>query len=286
LRARVPEGTEDVVARLILRLLLVAFIVVAGYLLIQEMKGYVMGLERFQVSPATLSFTTTPSWVTPEIEQQLSHIPGLPERFSILEPGLAKRVAQSYQRNAWVAEVTLVERRFPNRLKVALVLRRPVAAVRYRGEYYLVDGQGVRLPMPFRSCPQPDFKLRIVTGARNQPPKSGAAWEDEAVQAGCAVAKLLQDYGFDRRLGVTAVDATNLGGRLRRGEPDVVLHTASRTRILWGRSPLAWHPGDGSQTVARKLLYLKRLVEYRDIDLAGLDYADIRFDRLMLKDRS
>jgi len=286
LRAQIPEGSEEVVAQTVLRLLLIAFILVAGYLLIQEMKGYVTGLERFQVSPATLTFTATPSWVTPEIGQQLTRLPDLPERFSILEPGLAKRVADAYERNAWVAEVKLVERHFPNRLQVALVLRRPVAAVRYRGAYYLVDGEAVRLPLRFGSWPQPDFQLPIVTGARTQPPRSGAVWQDEAVRAGCGVAKLLQTYGYGCQLGVTAVDAGNLGGRLRRGDPDIVLHTASRMRILWGRSPLAWQPGGGSQTVTRKLLYLKRLLDDHEIDPNRLEYADIRFDRLLVKPRS
>jgi len=284
LRARLPERTEEVMGQTVLRVLLAAFILVAGYLLIREMKGYVLGLERFQVSPATLTFTAVPSWVTPEIQQQIAHIPDLPERFSILERGLAIRVAEAYQRNPWVAEVERVERRFPNRLKVRLLLRRPTGAVRYRGSYYLVDSQAVRLPLRFRSWPQPGYRLPIVAGAHTEPPPSGAVWEDEAVRAGCAVAQLLERHGFDRRLAVTAVDAGNVGGRLRRGEPDIVLHTASRTRIFWGRSPLEWQPGDGSQTVGRKLLYLARLAKTQN--LGRLEYADIRYDRLLVKDRS
>jgi len=285
LGAGVPERTQEVVAQAVLRVLLVVFILVAGYLLIQEMKAYVMGLERFQVSPATLNFAAVPSWVTPGIEQQLARLPDLPERFSILEPHLAARVAQAYQRNPWVAEVTQVERLFPNRLRVGLLLRQPVAAVRFRGSYCLVDGEGVRLPLTYRSWPQPGFKLPIVTGATTQPPGSGTVWEDEAVQAGCTVAELLRAYGFDRRLRITAVDASNLGSRVRGRHPDIVLHTASGAYIKWGRSPLKWYPGDGSQTVTRKLHYLRYLVEHR-IDLRRLEHADVRFDRLMLKDRS
>jgi len=284
LRARVPKGAEELAAQTALRALLVAFILVGGYLLVKEMKTFVCQLERFQVSPATLTFTALPSRVTPKVQQQLAYIPDLPERFSILEPNLATRVAQAYERNPWVAEVRAVERHFPNRLTLALSLRRPVAAVRYRGSYYLADGEANRLPLRFRSWPQPEYRLPIVTGALTEPPRSGAQWQDEAVRAGCAVAQLLKTHGFVRRLGVTVVDASNLGGRRRRGDPDIVLQTASRMRIFWGRSPLEWQPGDGSQTVTRKLLYLKRLAETQDP--RRLDYADIRYDRLLVKDRS
>ena len=104
LRARLPEGMEEKLAQTVLRVLLVTFILVAGYLLVVEMKSYVMKLERFQVSPSTLTFTAMPSWVTPDIRKQLAAV-DLPERFSILEPGLAHQVAGAYERNPWVETV-------------------------------------------------------------------------------------------------------------------------------------------------------------------------------------
>lgn len=285
LRGRIPGRTGEVAAQVVLRLLLVVVLVVAGYLLVLEMEGYLAGLERFQVSPASINFLAVPSWVTPGIREQIGRAPGLPERFSILEPGLAGRVAQAYRRNPWVAEVTLVERRFPNRLKVGLVLRRPVVAVRYRGSYYLVDAQAVRLPLRFRSWPQPGYRLPIVTGVTEQPPRSGAAWQDGAVRAGGAVAELLRTQGLDRALEITAVDVSNLGGRIRRDRPGIVLHTASRMRIFWGRSPLRWGPGDGSQTVSRKLLYLSKLARNKNLNFRRLDYVDLRFDNLVARER-
>jgi len=285
LRNRLPERTGEAAAQTVLRVLLAVVLVVSGYLLAVQMKEYLMGLERFQVSPASINFLSLPSWVTPEIRAEIAQVPGLPERFSILEPGLAGRVARAYRLNPWVSEVTLVERRFPNRLKVGLVLRRPVAVVRYRGSYFLADAKGVRLPLRFRSWPQPGYRLLIVIGATEPPPPSGTAWQDEAVRAGCAVAELLRTRGLDRALQITAVDASNLEGRIRRDQPDIVLHTASRMRIFWGRSPLRWRPGDGSQTVKRKLYYLQQLARSRNLNLRRLDYVDLRFDKLVARER-
>jgi hypothetical protein len=265
-------------------MLLAGFILVAGYFLLREVRGYVMGLERFQVSPATLKFTRMPSWVTPKVAEQLSRVPDLPERFSLLEPGLAKRVAEAYAQNPWVADVPVVERRFPNCLRVHLVLRQPTAVVRYRGLYHVVDGEGVRLPMQFRSWPAPDCQLPVIIGATAEPPESGSLWSDESVRAGCAVARLLAAQNFNRPLAVVTIDASNVGGRVSRADPEIVLHTTAGTSILWGRSPLEWRPGDGSQTVGRKLAYLKRLAEHEDLD--RLEYADIRYDRLLVKDRT
>lgn len=284
LQAALRRGGELLVTQVLPRVLLTAFILGAGYLLLREMREYVTGLERFQVSPATLRFTQTPSWVTPQVQAQLSHLPDLPERFSLLEPGLPKRVAEAYARNPWVADVPGVERRFPNCLKVHLLLRQPVAAVRYRGMYHLVDGEGVRLPLVFRSWPHPDYQLPVIIGATAEPPKSGCPWPDESVRAACAVACLLATQSFDHPVAVSTIDASNLGGRASRADSDIILHTTSGTRILWGRSPLAWRPGDGSQTVGRKLAYLKRLAEHED--LGRLEYADIRYDRLLVKDRT
>ncbi len=286
LRTHVPEGVEEKLAQVLLRALLVVFIVVAGYLLVLEMKSYLMGLERFQVSPATLTFPQLPDWVTPEIRQQLSVIPGIPDddHFSIMEPGLTDRLAQAYAANPWVKKVHLVERHFPNRLKLELTLRRPAAVVHHGGSYYLTDEEGVRLPVRLRSWPSRDFQLPLVTGAAVAPPRSGKPWDEEAVEAGCAVAQLLKVQGLDRRLSVTAVDVSNFSGRRRPGEPDIVLRTAFGLSISWGRSPLQWYPGDGSQTVRRKLLYLDELVKRED--LRRLERADVRFDRLMIVRRS
>jgi cell division septal protein FtsQ len=285
---RLQEGLRRTgrgfVTQVLPRVLLAAFILVAGYFLLEQVRKYVTGLERFQVSPATLKFTRTPAWVTPKVQEQLACAPDLPERFSLLEPGLARRVAEAYRHNPWVADVPVVERRFPNCLKVHLLLRQPMAVVRYRGVYHLVDGEGVRLPLQFGFWPHPDFQLPVIIGATTEPPKPGSAWPDESVRAACAIARLLAAQNFDRPLAVTTIDASNLGGRASRTDPDIILQTASRTRILWGRSPLAWQPGDGSQTVGRKLAYLKRLAECED--LGRLDYADIRYDRLLVKDRS
>jgi hypothetical protein len=284
LRAGLAKGGQVLAAQVLPRLLLGAFILVAGYFLLREMREYVMGLERFQVSPVTLRFAKTPSWVTPKVAEQLSRVPDLPERFSLLEPGLAKRVAEAYRRNPWVADVPLVERRFPNCLKVHLTLRQPMAVVRYRGIYHLVDGEGVRLPLQFRSWPHPDFQLPLIIGASVEPPASGSTWPDQSVRAGCAVARLLAAQNFSGPLSVTTIDASNVGGRVSRGDPDIILHTTSGASILWGKSPLEWQPGDGSQTVGRKLTYLKRLAEHED--LGRLEYADVRYDRLLVKDRS
>jgi len=283
-RAFLRRSGRAFASQVLPRMLLAAFIVVAGYFLLREVRRYVMGLERFQVSPVTLKFTRTPSWVTPKVAEQLSWVPDLPERFSLLEPGLAKRVAEAYARNPWVAAVPVVERRFPNCLRVHLVLRRPMAVVRYRGIYHLVDGEGVRLPVQFRSWPHPDFQLPVIVGASVEPPQSGSPWLDQSVRAGCAVARLLAAQNFNRPLTVAIIDASNVGGRASRADPEIVLHTTSGTSIFWGRSPLEWQPGDGSQTVGRKLAYLKHLAESDDLD--RLEYADIRYDRLLVKDRS
>jgi hypothetical protein len=283
-RAFLRRTGQAFASQVLPRMLLAAFIVVAGYFLLREVRGYVMGLERFQVSPATLKFTKTPTWVTPKVEEQLSRVPDLPESFSLLEPGLAKRVAEAYARNPWVADVSGVERRFPSCLKVHLTLRQPMAVVRYRGFYHLVDGEGVRLPLQFRSWPHPDFQLPVIVGASVEPPPSGSLWPDRSVRAGCAVARLLAAQNFNRPLTVTTIDASNVGGRVSRGDPDIVLLTTSGASIFWGRSPLEWQPGDGSQTVSRKIAYLRRLAEHENLD--RMEYADIRYDRLLVKDRS
>lgn len=199
--------------------------------------NYVRGLERYQVYRDTLLPETFPSWVTPEIKAELMVLPGVPEKFSILDPGICQTVAQAYHQNPWVGEVLRVEKRFPNRVRVELKLRRPIVGVKVGKFYYLTDSEGYRLSAPLATWPVPGVVIPLVIAPDVKiTPERGRPWYDYGVLSGVAVQTYLERTPLQTR--ITVIDLKNLAGKRDPRESEILLWTEQNTCIYWGRSPL------------------------------------------------
>ncbi len=203
-------------------------------------------MDGFQVYADTLTLGDLPDWVTPEIRMELRNLEGIPEKFSIVEPGICQKVARSFEANPWVENVIAVKRVFPNRMVVELNLRRPVVGVKAGRCHYLTDARGTRLSEGFQGWPAPGFDLPlVVTRKVDDVPERGQPWHDFGVLSGVAVQSYLMRAPLQTRIRV--IDLTNLDGKTDPRESEVVLWTERNTRIDWGRSPLrTGSPGEVS----------------------------------------
>ncbi|QDT14011.1 cell division protein FtsQ/DivIB [Alienimonas californiensis] len=181
------------------------------------------------------------------------------EPASILEDGLAERLADGFAKHPWVAGVERVEVLSPAAAVVRLRYRSPAAAVAAGDGLYPIDATGVLLPPADFTRPAADALPRIG-GIESTPGPAGTLWPDPAVAGAAAIcAALAQDWERLDLAGVRPLDASGarFWERVRgtpdasedeasepAGDPRFELVTRAGSRILWGRPPGTTHPGE------------------------------------------
>jgi hypothetical protein len=240
------------------------------------LRSYVAHLDCYQVDASTLTPTLLPSWAGPAVRRELSVLPGVPRRFSIMQPAVCERVAAAFLQNPWVDEVLSVRKVYPRRILVDLKLRRPVAAVLTNRKYYLVDDAARRLSPPLDRWPQTPQALPVIIVSTELLPDPGQKWLNRGVKAGASVARTLLDNRDRLMTRFAAIDVTNIDGRRSAVSSDILLITDKGTVVKWGRSPLLVN-SPGELTPAEKIIKMVVFEEKRG-PLSNYRYVDIRFD--------
>ena len=163
------------------------------------------------------------------------------EPVSILEDGLAERLAKAFRKHPWVRRVTGVRLSHPARVDVELIYRAPAAAVAVRDGLYPIDAAGVVLPPADFTRAAADALPRIqrpTAGPFAPPGPAGTAWPDDAVLGAAKVCEELAAVWADCDLAAVrplSDDGTGDAGDDVRYE----LATRGGSRIVWGRAPAA-----------------------------------------------
>lgn len=110
---------------------------------------------------------------------EVQYLSGLPDRLSVLDPDLPRRLAGAFARHPWVERVERVELAAPRRASVRLVYRQAVLAVANGRELRAVDRHGVLLPAGAATAGLPVYPRRA------DPPvgEAGERWGDPAVES-------------------------------------------------------------------------------------------------------
>ena len=269
---KVRHGTRTFLVRLVLTLAVVT--ILCSWFVI--LRSYVAHLDCYQVDARTLRPTVLPSWAGPAVRDELSVLPGIPSRFSIMSPGICERVAAAFERNPWVDEVLSVRKVYPRRILVELRLRRPVAGVLVGEKYYLVDAAAHRLTPPLDRWPKGPDTLPVLIVSTNLVPSPGKEWTSEDVKAGACVARTLLENREKLQTRFAAIDVTNIGGCRSALTSDILLITDKGTVVKWGRSPLLVN-SPGELTPGEKIIKMILFEEKRG-PLSSYRYVDIRFD--------
>ncbi len=233
--------------------------------------------ERYTVSFADIDCAPPSGVSRADFLEEAQYLGGLPSELSLLETGIASRLAAAFARHPWVEKVEQVEIDQPRHVRVRLAYRTPVLVVQpgleirfdtdpsakganHAGLGRMVDANGVLLPKSgsYPGLPTLAGKIPRPTGS------SGRPWGDPAVRAAARTASYLRRY----RDAVTPLffEATTEG---------IVLSISSGTKILWGHAPGAEVPGEAS--AAQKM---KRLLAYRKShgSLNGPENQPIEYD--------
>ncbi len=190
------------------------------------------GADAFVVVPQAIGEAEAPPWLPRSEIARVNALGGAVRGRSVLDPDLARDLAGCYTESPWVSRVLHVRRAYPNRLDVALAIRRPFAVVRRSsGPAVVLDFAGFRLP----ASADPSG-LPVMTGLATFPPLPGEVWNDVRALDGLRV---LARYGsfLGKHPGLAPLRAREVNVRnwsRPDGRPVVEILTAKGCRIVWG----------------------------------------------------
>ncbi|MCD8350345.1 MAG: hypothetical protein LUC93_07025 [Planctomycetaceae bacterium] len=236
--------------------------------------------SRFQIKGDLLGLDGTVRQC-PEALPELSGIGAAFNGRILLDPLHVSDLEKDYSGSVWVRRVTHLRRSFPNRINLELELRLPAAQVASGGKYYLVDVDGVLLPVAGQK--QPFTRLPEIVGVTGRtiagrPDKPGGIWRDEGVTGGLGVMRAFWGSPLSEALPVARV-VVNTGvfksedgvGREIRRRFEVV--TTTGAVIRWGTYNPALQ-GD-ELTSAEKMYNLEMLLRSEDALRPGVCF-DVR----------
>jgi hypothetical protein len=247
------------------------------------LRGHVREAPTHQVSAGSLRLVKGPAWMTPAVLAELDVAlldPAFPQRFSLLDDGVLRRIAAAYESCVWVERVERIVKRDPRAdlsrppLEIHLKFRRPAVFVESRGGFCLIDAAGVRLPGVYVEPRLGGVELLVVSGAGSERPDVGQVWSDARVDAGVRVAEAVALKR--RQFRLASIDVSNVGGRRDPRETEVALLTAKGTRIKWGKAPTADAALLQEKTPEEKVAYLDFVYKHMNGQVDGvLAYIDI-----------
>ncbi len=286
-RAAAP-GAGPRVARLIVGLLLASTIAAAATLGFGRLRTYVEKDLVFPNVPPTVVLKNRPAWMTDFLAEQIIKAVRPVGAHSAFDHQMLVDTTALLQSNPWVRKVNQVRRVYGHApgdtLEIDCDFRAPVALVKWRDYYCLVDGDAYKLPEQY-AVNQLDrimigldgkMSIRVIEGVGHAPVATGVAWPGDDLSGGIAMVKLLYDQPYAEQ--IWSINVANYKGRRDPRAAQITLLTRQNTQILWGRAP-----GDVDYfievPVARKLQWMKSAFEkYGRVD-AGEAWIDVRFDQ-------
>lgn len=255
---------------------------------LRYLDAYVERAVVYPSKPPTIVLANRPPWMGDFLAEQIIRTARPIGMHSAFDHQMLVDTAELLSHNPWIRDVRQIRREYTNEPGDTLLIdcdyRAPIALVHWGEYYWLVDGDGFKLPESYtadqlnRIIPGADGRtnIRIIEGVGHPPVATGSKWPGDDLSAGIALVKLL--YGQDYAEAIRTVDVRNFAGRVDPREAQLVLLTTDNTQIRWGRAP-----GDDDYfievPVARKLQRLKAaLDQYGRVD-AGQKWIDIRFDK-------
>jgi hypothetical protein len=262
------------------------------------LKRYVEREVAFPKKPPAVVLKNRPVWMSEFLAASISEgVRPAGAHSSFDHQMLVDRVAM-LKTNPWIRDVRQVRRAYGQRpgdsLEVDCDYRAPIALVKWGRDYWLVDGEGVKLPERFAAADVPKIvigrdgrtNIRIVEGVQRPPPLPGKTWGGDDLTAGLTMVKRL--YGLRFADEIVKVNVANFGGRVDLREAQLVLGTkfslpgsTQTTEIRWGR-PIGSKDDFIEVSAERKLDYIRQVYEEFGRCDARQRWIDVRYDMIRI----
>lgn len=196
----------------------------------------------------------------PEAVREFNRLGALAVGRSLLDPLLLADLRAEYLRSPWVRSVSRMKRAFPNELYIEFMPRVPLVQVLHGGYYWLVDEDGIMLPV--EGTRQSRAGLPVIRGDIDRRPADGCVWNDGGILGGISALLAIDDSPLRGQLAVVEiiVKRTEYLDRLSqpgRSRPRLEILASNGMNILWGTA------GDdfpGELRDAEKIALLRQLV--------------------------
>jgi hypothetical protein len=279
-----PEAQRTFIQALALFVVILA-IVTGLYVL----RNHVAKNLTFVIDPPRIVLKNRPEWMGDYLAQQIVRSVRPTGMHSATDKQVLEETYAALQANPWVSDVNHVRRVYGEQpgdtIEIDCEFRAPVALVKWGIYYWLVDGNGVKLPEQYTADLVPKVVLdrnrrtaiRIIEGIGTPPPETGHRWPGDDLVAALDMIKLL--FGRPYANDIVKIDVTNFAGRVDVREAQVVLVTIWDTQVRWGR-PVNAKDFFIEAPVARKLQDLQDVyARFGRVD-AKQPWIDIRFDKI------
>ncbi len=241
-------------------------------------ESHLRSMKAFQIDPGFMKVHEMPPWLEDDWAETIPNPFEGKRAVNLFEPRLTEKVYDAYRQSPWIENVCFVRKEFPDRLKIRLRIRTPLAAVPFGETYLLVDGHGILLPRTFRRVPDFGFPLLVVEGVEDVPPAPGRAWESDPLEAGLKVAAILASASRKKKIfeRIVRIDVSLMQAGRRPGRTEILLYAAE------GGGPIEWGFVPGRKPavelpVEQKLQNLENLLQ-SVTDMQRVAYATIQFD--------
>lgn len=247
----------------------------------------------FAKQPPVVVLKNRPVWMSDFLAEQIVKTARPAGAHSAFDHQLLVNTVAMLKANPWIREVRQVRRAYGQQpgdtLEVDCEYRAPVALVKWQDFFWLVDGDGIKLPEVFSATDVPlilkgqdrKVNIRVIEGVTHAPPETGAKWAGGDLQAGLELVKLL--FGRPYAEEVERVDVSNFGGRQNLRQAQLVLVTRHNTQVRWGL-PVTVPPDDFGVEVpaAQKLAFMQAIWEENGRVDGKFGWVDIRFDTVLI----
>ncbi len=222
-------------------IILIALIGVGFY----HLKHYVYRDLVFPASPPKVVLANRPPWMSDFLANEISKLARPAGNHSAFDHQMLVDTYAILKSNPWIRSIKQIRRAYGQKPADTLVIdcdyRAPVALVHWGDFFWLVDGDGVKLPEAYTAPQVPkivmgrDHKLniRIIEGVKAPPAAPGSKWAGQDLAAGLDMVKLLFDKPYAQ--GIVKVDVSNFHGRRDPREAQIVLITKYGTQVRWGQ---------------------------------------------------
>jgi hypothetical protein len=252
-------------------------------------KQYVAQKLAFPSDPPRVVLKNRPAWMSDLLAEQITRMARPIGAHSAFDQQVLVDINRILTASPWIRDVKQIRRVYADQpgdtIEIDCDYRAPVALVKWKDYFWLVDGEGVKLPAQFTASQLDQvvrgadhkINIRVIEGVQQPPVESGRKWPGEDLQAGLDLVKLL--YGQPYTEEIVTVDVSNFAGRVDLKEAQLTLGTIHDTTIRWGRPVNDSRDFFLEVPTQRKLERLKYAVEqYGRVD-AGQPWIDIRFDK-------